>query len=173
MSSGIWRARATNAAATCEGNGARSSTDLTWTAIVAHNDGSTSVTGFPSGYTDGQFSLNDGSADGVGLGVAHKNEAKGEEDAGAYALDNSEACVLATLCVIPAHAAITEQVGTTEIFRQEWNTAKANAGAMTNDFYATAAMGGASVCLSLHTLPPCPTWSSWRRCRRGPGLLPS
>lgn len=76
--------------------------DTLWLALVASDDGSITVTGFPGSYTNtGQVNA-DGSTDGVTLGWARRENATASENPGAFTLSSATPFCTATIAIRPA-----------------------------------------------------------------------
>lgn len=90
--------------------------DTLWLALSSSDDGSSTVTGFPSSYSGtGQVNA-DSSADGVTLGYAVRANATASEDPGAFTISSAEAFCTVTVGIRPAplvgHVATGTKAGT-------------------------------------------------------------
>lgn len=75
--------------------------DTLWLALSSSDDATSTVTGFPSGYTGtGQVNA-DSSADGVTLGYARRTNAAASEDPGAFTISSAEGFCTVTVGVRP------------------------------------------------------------------------
>ena len=86
------------------------SDDYLWIACGVNDDGTKTLSAYPTGYTDNQQDVSDGSAGGCRLYTATKEEADSSDDPAAFTISASENWVACTLAVPPAAAAVGDEV---------------------------------------------------------------
>lgn len=87
--------------------------DYLWLAVQANDDGTRSVSSYPSSYSGGR---NDrwSQGQGVGVGSAHRSLNAASEDPGTFTLSGSTSWLATTLAVFPPERTATDLVSTTD-----------------------------------------------------------